>query len=417
MQKSKTLWQVLKDVRGNRRACVVTEPMWAIPNQLVLPYVSLYMAAIGLSDAQIGLVASLGLVSELFWGLFSGAVTDKLGRRKSMLVFGLLAWVIPCILWAAAQGFIYFAVAILINGMWRVTGNSFTCMILEEGEQDQLVSLFAIFNLIGLIAGFIAPVAGMCIDRFTLVPAMRFIYVLSMLLMGGKFIIQFRLTHESTIGQERVIHCKNKSLFTLTFEGWKAFVAALKRKRLLLGIILMSLLTCYNIVLSTFWPLYVSQTYEISDALMSAFPFVKSLIALGAYLFLVPKIRLSSPRIPLLAAFVTQIMGLIMLTAMSTWTGMLWAVFVSAGCEALAAALIGPLSESIMAVSIPGRERAQINGLIYGLIILLSIPAGGLAGFLSQMNRMFPLVFCILLIVAESIVAVYLVAHINRAKQ
>ncbi len=58
------LWRTLRSLKGNQRACVVTEPLWSIPNNLFLPFASIYMAAIGLQDTQIGMVASLGLATE-----------------------------------------------------------------------------------------------------------------------------------------------------------------------------------------------------------------------------------------------------------------------------------------------------------------------------------------------------------------
>ena len=50
-------------LKGNARACLWTEPLWGVPYNLCLPYASLYMAALGLSPSEIGLVASIGIVS------------------------------------------------------------------------------------------------------------------------------------------------------------------------------------------------------------------------------------------------------------------------------------------------------------------------------------------------------------------
>ena len=76
----------LKNLRGNVRGCVYTEPLWGIPFNLYLPYVSVYMLTFGLTDSQIGLITSVGLLFEVFWAMLSGAITDKLGRKRSTLV-------------------------------------------------------------------------------------------------------------------------------------------------------------------------------------------------------------------------------------------------------------------------------------------------------------------------------------------
>ena len=53
------LLDVLFSLKGNPRACIWVEPLWGIPYTLYLPYVTLFMTAIGLSYAEIGQVLEL----------------------------------------------------------------------------------------------------------------------------------------------------------------------------------------------------------------------------------------------------------------------------------------------------------------------------------------------------------------------
>ena len=88
----------LLNLRGNGRACVYTEPMWGLSMMLVLPYASVFMLTLGVHDEQIGLIASVSMVSQVVFGLLSGVLTDKLGRRLTTAVFDIVAWAIPCLL-------------------------------------------------------------------------------------------------------------------------------------------------------------------------------------------------------------------------------------------------------------------------------------------------------------------------------
>ena len=97
--------KTLRNMRGNVRACVYTEPLWGIPFNLYAPYVSVYMLALGLTDSQIGLVTTIGMVCSVFWTLLSGAITDKLGRKRTTLIFDIISWSVPCLIWAVAQDF------------------------------------------------------------------------------------------------------------------------------------------------------------------------------------------------------------------------------------------------------------------------------------------------------------------------
>jgi MFS family permease len=98
-------------MRGNARGCVLTEPLWGIPYNLWAPYASIYMLALGLSDSQVGMVISLSLTGQTAMALISGVITDKMGRKRATLVFDILAWSVPCLLWASARSLEWFVVA------------------------------------------------------------------------------------------------------------------------------------------------------------------------------------------------------------------------------------------------------------------------------------------------------------------
>lgn len=408
MKESHPLWRTLCSLTGNQRACVVTEPLWAIPNNLFMPFASIYMAAVGLRDGQIGFIVSLGLALRLVWGLFSGAVTDKYGRRRMMLCFGLLSWAVPCLLWGVARCYPYFLAAVFFNSMQQVVNNCFSCMIVEDGDTGKLVNIYAILNLIGLVAGFLSPLAGLCIDRFTLVPTMRTVYLVSMLLMALKFLLQYRLSGESRQGVRRIGECRGKSVFALTFGGGGAALSAFRQPRLLLCVALGALLTCYNNVQAAFWPLFVTRAYGVSDSMLSVFPLVSSAVSITVYLLVTPRIRLSSIRFPLLAGLGLHALGLLVLLGCLP-TAALWAVFFSAACESFALAVLSPLLESVLSVVIPAGDRARTNSLIFAVIFLVSTPAGWAAGSLSQRNSTLPMLFNLGVMLAAAAVALRIV--------
>lgn len=398
------LWQTLRSLKGNQRACVVAEPLWAIPVYLYIPFASMYMAAIGLLDLHIGVVTSVGLAVQFLASLFSGAIVDKYGRCKSMLIFGLLSWALPCLLWAGAQSYWYFIVAAAFNGIWRVSSNSHSCLIIEDGETGHLINIYTIFSLISLIAGFMSPVMGIFIERFTLVPTMRVMYLVALIMMTIKFVLQYRLMDESKIGLQKREESKGLSLFSITFGGFGNFLDTLKKTKLILYVILMALITCFNTVQSTFWPLFVKAFYGVNDSLFSLFPMVKAVITIFAHLFITSKISLNKTRHPLLLGLGAQFLGLTVLLICLPYaeTGIL-AVFFSAICEAFAFAIILPTSESMISVAIPDNERARIISFITSMIVLISIPVGWIAGRLSQLNRMFPLILNLCFLIAEAL--------------
>lgn len=81
------LFHTLMELRGNPRACLFTEPMWGLSMNLCLPYMSVYMLAFGLNDVQVGIVSSVYMFSQMIFSFLAGAIVDKIGRRKSTLIF------------------------------------------------------------------------------------------------------------------------------------------------------------------------------------------------------------------------------------------------------------------------------------------------------------------------------------------
>ena len=81
------LVRTLTELRGNTRACVYTEPMWGLSMNLCLPYASVFMLSFGMSDVQVGIIASIYMFSQTVFAFLSGAIVDRYGRRFSTAFF------------------------------------------------------------------------------------------------------------------------------------------------------------------------------------------------------------------------------------------------------------------------------------------------------------------------------------------
>ena len=79
--RSNYMIRTLFGLKGNPRSCIWLEPLWGIPYNLYLPYVTLFMTRLGMTPADIGLITSVTLVSQMISAILSGVLADKLGRR------------------------------------------------------------------------------------------------------------------------------------------------------------------------------------------------------------------------------------------------------------------------------------------------------------------------------------------------
>lgn len=195
-------------LKGNGRASVYTEPLWGLSMQLVLPYASVFMLALGVRDTKIGLIATLGILSQVVFGLLSGVITDKLGRRATTALFDIVAWVIPCLIWAAAQNFWWFLIASVVNGAWQVTQNSWDCLLVEDVERTQIPTVYSLVKIAAEFSALFAPIAALLVSHFGLVPAVRILYLNAAFIMSVKIWLLFRYSTETAVGRVRMAERK-----------------------------------------------------------------------------------------------------------------------------------------------------------------------------------------------------------------
>jgi MFS family permease len=401
-------------LKGNPRACLWTEPLWGIPYNLYLPYVALYMRALGLTPAEIGYVTSISLAVQIIASVLSGALSDKLGRRRCTLIFDLIAWTIPELLWAFSQNFVWFVAAALLNGLWRITSTSWGLLLTEDIDDDLTVQCFSMAQFMGLLAAFVAPLSKIAVDSFGLVPTMRVIYLASCILMTAKFLILYWIGTETQMGIRRMEETRNTSLWQLIWGCKDVFIALIKEKRMVLTIGVLVVFQTVATLNTSFWSVFVTERLGIPQGDVALYATLKSMVMLACIFVLVPRIRFRRFKNPMLMAWcvfaVSQ--GLLLVAPHGATLPIL---IISVAFEAGAQALLSPLVESLLFINADPDERARILGLIYGLMALIVAGFPALAGKLSTFTLAAP--FLINLIMLALGAALTIALWMEKKKQ
>jgi DHA1 family tetracycline resistance protein-like MFS transporter len=401
--KTHSLITSLKEFKGNARGCVYTEPIWGIPYNLYIPYVSLYMIALGLSDKQIGLTVSISWAFQIFFALLSGVITDKLGRRLTTLIFDLASWSVPALISAIAQNYWYFLGAAVINSVWRVTHNSWTCLMVEDTEPDQLVDIYSWVYIAGLLVAFFTPLAGLLIKFFTLVPTMRGLYLFASVMFTVKCITTYRLTSETRQGKIRMHATKHQSVFTVLGEYKGVFQEVLRTPQTLYTAGIMLIMSICMLINGTFWAIIVTEKLHIPVQNLALFPFVKSVIMLVFFFVIIPRMRRLHFKIPMVLGFAGFVLSqLLLITIPEKGYALL---LLSILLEACSTATVSPLVDQMTVRTVNPQERARIQSILYVGIILLTSPFGWIAGMLSQSNKNLPFILNISLFAAGGVLA------------
>ncbi len=406
-----SLITTLKSLRGNPRGCVYTEPLWGIPFNLYAPYVSIYMLALGLSDKQIGLIVSISWGFQTILALLSGVVTDKLGRRRTTLIFDILSWSVPALISALAQNFWYFLAAGVINSFWRITQNSWTCLLVEDADQRQLVDIYTWIYIANIVVGFIAPLAGALIGAFSLVPTMRGLYIFAAVMFTLKAIVTYRMTQETGQGKVRLQETHHQSFFDVLGEYKGVLRSLLHTPQTLYTAGILLVLSISSMISGSFWAIIVTEKLHIPARNLAIFPFVKSAIMLLFFFVVMPRISKMHFKLPLVLGFLGFVASqLLLVTAPDL--GYFFLV-ISVFLEACCFAAVSPLVDQMVVLSVDPKERARIQSILYVGIILLTSPFGWIAGTLSELNKDLPFFLNIVLFAAGAVLA-YLTGRASR---
>jgi len=387
------LIETLVTVKGNPRIALYTEPLWIIPFNLYSPFVSVYMAALLLTDSQIGLVASINMFFRALSAFVSGAVTDKLGRKLTTLIFDMLSWSIPCLLWAFSQNFWWFVVAASFNGFMQITDNSWTCLLVEDAEKKSLVKIYSLLHMIAQLAVIFAPLAAILVNQLTVEPAMRILYSFSFISMTTKFIILYRFGDETEIGRTRLRETADMSIWQIMRGYGDIYKRIFASREMILALVITTIFSITWMVSGNFFGLFVTGTLLIPEHFLAYFPILRSLV-IAAFLFLLqPRLEKLGFRYPMLIGLVIFVVSnvLLIFTPADTFE----TLYILVGViflDAVAYSFVVPRSDSLIQLLIDPAERARIRGLMMVIVLGFSIPFGYLAGWLSDIDRRFPFI-------------------------
>jgi MFS family permease len=402
---SDSLFSTLKTLKGNPRACVYTEPLWGLSMNLCIPYLSVYMLAIGLSDTNVGFIVTINTLSQMLFSFLSGPITDKMGRRKATAIFDILAWCIPCIIWWRAESFWFFFTAAILNGTNGVTTNSWHCLLVEDAEKKQITKIYSIIIACGQLCAVFAPITAILISKLTLVPAIRILFINGCVLMLLKVIILYLASKETSIGIRRQQETAGKDIFHLTGGYGKIIKMILSSPGTVFSIIIAALAWIVFTINSAFWQIIVSKKLMIPEAALPLFLVFRSILAIVFLFFIIPKLSKGILKMPLLLGFSAYFIGQCLLITVPI-DGMLMYLLLclSLVFDGFGLATLSMLSESLIALHVNPDERARIMAIRYMIIMLVTSPFGWIGGILSDISRNLPFVLNMVVLVTGIVI-------------
>ena len=187
--------------RANTRIILLSLPLWSAAFYAFTSYASLYMLDLGLSASQIGIISSTATLVQIVLAPLAGPLVDRLGRKRTGVIFDHFAWIASSIIWALATEFWHFMAAAVLNSMWVFTSLAFNLFLIEDLRSEQRVFSFRVVEIIGILFTFLTPVTGLLIRQFGVVQAIRGVYWYAAACYTGFLVVKAFFLSETSTGK------------------------------------------------------------------------------------------------------------------------------------------------------------------------------------------------------------------------
>ena len=393
--RSHPLIDLLYTLKGNPRTCIFIEPLWGIPNSLIAPFTAVYMRALGVSDIQIGFALSAAMLAQMICAFFGGIITDKLGRKTTTIIGDLFGWVVPCAIWAGAQNYWFFLIAMMLNSFEQVNQTAWVCLLVEDAPQKNILNMWNWVTIAGLLAVFFSPISGALIHTFSLVPVMRVLYLIYSVAMLIKCMITFWGTTETGQGYIRKTETQNASVRQMLKEYWTLIPGIIQNSATVRVLVIMVVLNITNMVSGNFYSLYATGSLGIPENYLAYFPIIRACVMLLFFFVIQHRLERYRMKIPMATGLIFYIICqlLVILSPKQTLLPLILYTFF----EAVAFGVVYPRKELMTAVFVDRQERARIVALLTALTIAISSPFGSIAGALSKADGRLPFFLNLLL--------------------
>jgi predicted MFS family arabinose efflux permease len=378
---------MLGDLNKNARVSLSVLPIWSVFWGLVYFYSPLYMKELGLDEVAIGTVNTVGLLFAFLCFLIASPITNKLGRKRTTLIFDLLSWSIPMLIWAVSRDFRFFLAAGIINALSKVASISWNCIITEEEEPEKVPKIYTVITLINSVIGIFAPITGFFIGKFGLVVSMRALYAVGALSMTAMFIVRNFLLTETKAGLRLMADHGGSTLF----ESFKDHLRLLSRlyenkKFLLLSLVFIS--TNFVTTLNVFQVIFLTEHLHFSQKAISLVPFIVAVSNLGAFLVVSPRLAKKSGESVLAVFIACNFVASVLFLAIPEKN--LAAMLTVMAFNGISNFLMSAYRESVFMNSQGEHEKADMYAAVQTVTMLLCVPAGYIGGLLYRVNALLP---------------------------
>jgi MFS transporter, DHA1 family, tetracycline resistance protein len=385
------------NVKGNARVIVLTEGVGTIAFQWADIYMPLYMLALGASEIEVGLLASVFILTQFFSSFIGGYIADRFGRKRVLVVVDIMCWAVPFFIYSIANNPWYFLVGRFISGFINMVMPAFQCLFVEDVPAEHHPAVFSMLQFAYAAASLLAPVAGLLVGQLGIITAGRIIMIACTITNLAIPLTRQLTLHETSIGKARMAATASQSLKEIVLEYARtvASIARDRRVRIFLGV--RSLVTFNSTMWATYAIIYLTDSRGVGlpKPSIAYLPFVTALTTMGL-IFLINRRNRPAAVLNNLVAGQALILASSLFFVTSP-AGTIWFAILSTFLGAISLVLFQPANQTYWANIIEEQRRAQVFSAGNAVSTFFSLAAGPLAGVLYTFLPRLPFIVAILL--------------------
>lgn len=377
-----TLTQSLKTVISNRNvmAVTVTQSITMFAMFLWRPFWGLYVLELGGTKSTIGLLTTIQSLTTLLVQLPGGVISDRLGRKRVILIASVLGF-LPPIIYRYSTHWTMLVPGAIVAALSTIAMPALSALIADSLPQENRATGFGAYSMAWYLSIVVSiPLGGYILDQLGVVTGTQWGLLISVILTLPVVLIRWKYINE-TVNLNPKSEQKGKPRFSMAQlrgvpnEIWK--------------LILVAILSSFSFQL--FWSYVVVYSVEEIGMSMMQWSYVSTIANFAAACFMIPSGFLSDKvgrkRIIVLSQFVVSLSSLGYAVS-SGYSGIAVTRVLGSVGEGLGGNVMGsvggPVWQALVTGVTPMESRGSILGLMGMITGLVTTPSPVLGGYLYE---------------------------------
>ena len=377
-----TLTQSLKTVISNRNvmAVTVTQSITMFAMFLWRPFWGLYVLELGGTKSTIGLLTTIQSLTTLLVQLPGGVISDRLGRKRVILIASILGF-LPPIIYRYSTHWTMLIPGAIVAALSTIAMPALSALIADSLPQENRATGFGAYSMAWYLSIVVSiPLGGYILDQLGVVTGTQWGLLISVILTLPVVLIRWKYINETVNLNPKSEH-KRKPRFSMAQlrsvpnEIWK--------------LILVAILSSFSFQL--FWSYVVVYSVEEIGMSMMQWSYVSTIANFAAACFMIPSGFLSDKvgrkRIIVLSQFVVSLSSLGYAVS-SGYSGIAVTRVLGSVGEGLGGNVMGsvggPVWQALVTGVTPMESRGSILGLMGMITGFVTTPAPVLGGYLYE---------------------------------